>query len=172
MDIKRKEDWHNLLHDHIEAKRDDPFAWGTSDCLAFACGCVNAMTGTDILDGISYASEKDALRLLTKGATVKKTKHDGPKKVSGFWDHFFPRRETPRFAHTGDIVTFAINDGLVGQSINTGARYVYTGDTRLSLSGVVAFDGMKVAAMTEGGLALFSIEDCDVAWHTQTEGGV
>ena len=161
MKIERKEGWHNLLHDHIETQRNVEFAWGTADCFRFVAGCIKAMTGTDVSKGIKYTDERSAFRYLAKGA----------KTVAGLWDGFLPRCETTLHAHIGDVVIFTINDGLIGQSLVDGGKYEYSGNPKLPLSGIVAYDGLKVVALTKGGLALFDVMDCDIAWRTQTSDG-
>ena len=168
MSITRLENHENLLHAYIETQRDTEFAWGTSDCLVFAAQCVKAMTGTDVLAGVKYTDERSALRVMRNGATIKGKKLPGPGSIPAFWDTHFPRLESTNFAHTGDIVTFTHTRNLIGQDIATGTMKPHTVRSTLGLSGIVAFDGRTVVAMTEDGLALFSINDCDTAWHTQS----
>ena len=45
--MRRFQDWPTRLDGFIDAARLRPFAWGVNDCCLFACGAVEAMTGTD-----------------------------------------------------------------------------------------------------------------------------
>ncbi len=40
--------WDQNLMEYIEQKRNEPFAWGTHDCLTFISGAVEAMVGEDL----------------------------------------------------------------------------------------------------------------------------
>ena len=41
--------WDQDLMAYIEQKRDEPFVWGTHDCLSFVGGAIEAMTGENLL---------------------------------------------------------------------------------------------------------------------------
>lgn len=44
----RREDWPERLRAFVEAAARTPFAYGSHDCLLFAAGAIEAMTGTDL----------------------------------------------------------------------------------------------------------------------------
>ena len=44
----RREDWPERLRAFVEAAARTPFAYGSHDCLLFATGAIEAMTGTDL----------------------------------------------------------------------------------------------------------------------------
>lgn len=43
----RPPNWPALLNAYLDSARDMPFAWGTHDCVTFACGWHALMTGRD-----------------------------------------------------------------------------------------------------------------------------
>ena len=47
--MTRREDWPERLNAYIDARRCTPFHWGGHDCVSFAAGAVEAMTGVDHL---------------------------------------------------------------------------------------------------------------------------
>jgi len=44
--------WEARLHEHLEACRHAPFAWGSHDCITFAARGVVAAGGPDLMDCI------------------------------------------------------------------------------------------------------------------------
>lgn len=57
------EGWERRLNDFIEARRRCPFAWGSNDCVTFAGGVLEAITGHLIWAPI-WTNEDEALRAL------------------------------------------------------------------------------------------------------------
>lgn len=43
--MKRLPNWPSLLAVYVESRRHLPFAWGSNDCVTFAAGAVEVMTG-------------------------------------------------------------------------------------------------------------------------------
>lgn len=46
--LTRREDWPERLQAFVVAAAQTPFAYGRHDCLLFATGAIEAMTGTDL----------------------------------------------------------------------------------------------------------------------------
>lgn len=62
--MARREDWPARLARYVDAHRDMPFAWGSFDCVRFAAGWVREATGSDPVEGLDWADERSALRVL------------------------------------------------------------------------------------------------------------
>lgn len=62
----RRPDWRVRLDAHLAAAARHPFAWGSHDCVSFAAGAVEAMTGEDLRAGTRYATAIGARRLLRR----------------------------------------------------------------------------------------------------------
>jgi hypothetical protein len=64
----RPEDWPLQLETYIDKARSVPFAWGLNDCVSFACGWHQLMTGRDVyaLFRESYGTENEAMRIMIK----------------------------------------------------------------------------------------------------------
>lgn len=59
-------DWRSRLSAYVAACHPVPFAWGTHDCVLFASGAVEAMTGIDLAANVrgQYADRSGARRVL------------------------------------------------------------------------------------------------------------
>lgn len=44
---RRVSNWPRALADYVAAHEQTPFSWGTHDCIMFACGGIEAVTGHD-----------------------------------------------------------------------------------------------------------------------------
>lgn len=44
---RRVSNWPAALADYVREREQKPFAWGTHDCIMFACGAIEAITGHD-----------------------------------------------------------------------------------------------------------------------------
>ncbi len=64
----RPENWPEALDDYIDAARSLPFTWGQNDCVSFACGWNQLMTGRDVYAEFrgQYHSDNEAMRLMLK----------------------------------------------------------------------------------------------------------
>lgn len=62
----RRLDWPERLAACIESARLTPFAWGTHDCVLWACHVAEALTGVDPASGFrgSYSDVRGALLVL------------------------------------------------------------------------------------------------------------
>lgn len=60
-ELRRREDWPQLLAEFIEARRDLPFAWGSeaNDCVSFAIAWVHQMTGVEMCPA-TWTNEAEA----------------------------------------------------------------------------------------------------------------
>lgn len=88
-------DFDNLLA-YLDARRRTPFAWGTraNDCVSFAGGAVEALTGDDVLGrcGHTWSTARGAARVLHQVGGV-----------AGAADLMLPRLLAPAFALRGDV---------------------------------------------------------------------
>ncbi len=69
--MNRKENWPEKLADYISVCQEKKFRWGTHDCLRFAAGAIEAMTGVDLFDDYfekinfkPYRNRAEAYKLL------------------------------------------------------------------------------------------------------------
>jgi len=52
---------------YLADRQTMPFAWGSNDCVTFAAGAVQALTGRDPLDGVAkWKTERSALARLNR----------------------------------------------------------------------------------------------------------
>jgi hypothetical protein len=59
------DDWPQKLDDYLLICRDDPFAYGVSDCCQFIAGAIEAITGEDLRELFPiYGSEEEAQIIL------------------------------------------------------------------------------------------------------------
>ena len=63
---RRLPDWEARLSDWLAAQRGRPFEWGRNDCVLFAAGAVQAMTGRDPAADVrgTWSTRIGALRAL------------------------------------------------------------------------------------------------------------
>lgn len=61
-------DWHARLIELIQARREEPFAWGSNDCCMWAADAVKVMTGRDPAEDLRgrYRSASGAARVLAR----------------------------------------------------------------------------------------------------------
>jgi hypothetical protein len=103
------------LPDYIASHLSKPFKWGEQDCMHFACGWVERVTGRDLLVPYRpWASTRQAMRKI--------------RQVGGlvaFFDTHFKRIE-PNLAHDGDLTVIRDSAALF-----SGAQVVSVGETGL-----------------------------------------
>lgn len=109
----RRDDWRPRLRSYLAAQADEPFAWGSRDCGAFAGGAVEAMTGTNPHAAVAgkYKTMTGAMKAL---------------KRAGFADHVEYTASVlteidPLYATFGDIAVVNGTDGLA-LGVVTGAQ--------------------------------------------------
>lgn len=107
--MKRYEDWRSRLNAYIEARANEPFAWGVNDCCIFAAKGIEAMTGVDLCaEYFSTYSRLDEAR-------------DVLKKITGLDDYSeamtalpsamgLPKLNNHRFAQRGDLVLLPLRE--------------------------------------------------------------
>jgi hypothetical protein len=63
----RRHDWAERLAEAVEAAKGKPYAIGEHDCLRFACGCIEAMTGVDYWPAFAgYRTRRQALKTIAR----------------------------------------------------------------------------------------------------------
>lgn len=67
--MQRLPDWPERLAAYVEARRHRPFAWGSNDCVLFAAGALDAMTGellvlSLLMDGSIWSNASEAAYVL------------------------------------------------------------------------------------------------------------
>jgi hypothetical protein len=73
VDRMRVANWPEVLSQKIERDRDVPFAWGTHDCIAWACSVCELLCGINPsrVIGTRYASTREAKALVDQhGGTI------------------------------------------------------------------------------------------------------
>lgn len=60
-----------LVADYLREQAAIPFAWGSSDCVHFAAGMWQRLTGLNPISGYSYATEEEARRLITNAGSLR-----------------------------------------------------------------------------------------------------
>ncbi len=90
---RRLPDWPTRLDRYVCAMRDVPFAWGVNDCVSFAAGAVEAMTG--VRPALpTWSDARDAMRELEERGGI-----------AAATDDVLQRAPSTRFARRGDIVS-------------------------------------------------------------------
>jgi len=65
--LQRHADWEHRLAAYIAERRNAPFVWGVHDCVTFANGAVEAVTGVNLLreHGVpAYSTREEAYALI------------------------------------------------------------------------------------------------------------
>lgn len=90
--ITRLPDWPARLADYLAQARPHCYALGRHDCVGFAAGAVQALTGRQVLP-VAWAGPADAVRQLrARGGLVAAV------------DGVLPRLPAPTLAQRGDVV--------------------------------------------------------------------
>lgn len=139
MQIIRLPDWPGRLAALVDARLQQPFAWGSNDCCAFAGDAVLQITGTDVLAGLRgmWRTRKDAARVLRNLGGMRAA----VSSVLG-------RSVDPAFARRGDVVL-----------IDTGSH------ERLSRSILAVSLGGRCVAPTAKGLKTIPPDFVATAWR-------
>lgn len=129
----RRDNWPDLLAQFIEARREQPFAWGSNDCCLFGADWIQLCTGLDpaaVLRG-TYDSALSGVRVLQK--------HGG--LVGTIETHMEPLGFKPiaqGLAARGDIAVRDCGNGDT-MSIVIGSKIAYVGK-----------DGLLFADLNDG----------------------
>jgi hypothetical protein len=99
----RRDNWPDLLAQFIEARRNQPFAWGSNDCCMFAADWVELCTGEDYAKTWRdrYSSALGAVRFLDEAGGVE-----------ALVDSLGLQRIAPQLAGRGDIVAQEAGRGV------------------------------------------------------------
>jgi hypothetical protein len=148
--VRRKDHWQRLFHDFIEARGDQPFAWGTNDCCTFAADAVLAMTGVDL--AADYRGQySDQFTAQARMATVTGVGGATVEDVLAHAASQFGLTEWPtvKLAQRGDLLVF---DGGAAE------------DAGVSV-GVVYLNGVHAAFVAPDGLHRIPVVKCRRAWR-------
>lgn len=98
--MKRFQDWPERLAAFIESRRDQPFAWGTRDCVALANDWVEVCTGERVFH-VEHSTEAEANETIAAlgGLEAAVTSVMGSPKAN------------PRAVQRGDVVLFESDRG-------------------------------------------------------------
>lgn len=124
--MTRLPDWPERLAAMVEARRNQPFAWGEQDCCMFAADCAQALTGRDpaALWRGRYATEAEAEAFLAPGGGLEGT-------VAAAMALFGAEEVPPLMAGRGDWALVLVgNQMLVG--VVLGGLIATTGDDGLA----------------------------------------
>lgn len=97
-----------MIEDYLVEQSEMPFEWGASDCITFAAGMVERLTGRNPAAAYRYSSERDALRLIADagGLAALITAEMGDPRPS-IAEAVDGDVVLTTFADTGDIVGIA-----------------------------------------------------------------
>lgn len=120
----RAADWPERLAAFIDARREQPFAWGGQDCFTFAADAAVALTGDDPAAAVrgEYSSEDEAEAIIGP---------DGLEAwVAATMAAWGASECEPAFAQRGDMVFVAVgNQRMCG--VHLGATVAVPGAERL-----------------------------------------
>ena len=110
--MHRLDDWESRLGEYLAGHRRTPFAWGIHDCVLFAAGAVEALTGVDPAADVRgrYATAIGSKRTLTRM---------GYASVEALADAHLSRTNTA-MAQRGDVV---MADGSLGVCVGRDALF-------------------------------------------------
>lgn len=99
----RRDNWPKLLAQFIEARRAQPFAWGSNDCCIFAADWVEICTGVDYAKTwrSRYTSAIEAVRFLDQAGGLE-----------ALVDALGLNRVSPQLAGRGDIIAQEAGRGV------------------------------------------------------------
>lgn len=145
--MKRYENWPELLDVAISKYSKEKFAWGSNDCILFACSVIAAITGIDPAASFrdSYISMAGAREtVLAAGHATLQSLVCALAEVNGM------REIHPNHAGRGDMVSFD------------------NGSTKRILActfGIVGHDGVNAVFVSHSGLLLKPTAACSRAWR-------
>lgn len=96
----RRLDWPERLAACVEAARNQPFVWGSHDCVLWACDVIREMIGSDPASSFrgTYDSAAGALRTVLEIGEDFRTAVETVCTAQGF------KVTAPAFAQRGDLV--------------------------------------------------------------------
>ena len=70
--MTRNDDWPEALAGFIDARRNEPFAWGSNDCALFAADAIKEMTGVDLAENLrGYTTAQGATRKINSAGGMR-----------------------------------------------------------------------------------------------------
>lgn len=114
--MRRVENWPSVLSGMLRGQKDQPFAWGTNDCLMFPADIVKALTGFDPAADLrgTYSTEREAMNIIAAAGSTA----DLIDRQLGFKGS----RKTLS-ARRGDVVIMKTVYGIMGGVVDdSGAR--------------------------------------------------
>jgi hypothetical protein len=144
MQIKRKQEWPELLHEYIDSNVSTPFAYGVHDCCLFVADAVQAITDVDLAVDYrgKYTDLKSSLHVIkdvTGGSTVEDV------IVHAAQQSELTECPSVLYAQRGDVV-------------------LLDHDETLAL-GIVHLDGVHALFVSESGLHKLPVKQCRRAWR-------
>ena len=105
--MRRLADWAERLNAYLEACENKPFQWGQHDCVQFACGAVEAMTGERPLPQLCghYTTAREAARSIAAYGENLEAAVTAQCRQLGFVEI------SPLRAQRGDVVLLATDSG-------------------------------------------------------------
>ena len=104
MMLERKENWRNLLLQHINKRMEYPFSYGRHDCCIAATGCIKVMTGVGLAREFAKYGRKDEAEEILKN-------NDGLEKMAESVAAKYELEEIDiAYAQAGDAVLHKIGD--------------------------------------------------------------
>jgi hypothetical protein len=141
----RHHDWSSRLYVYLEASDSTPFRYGSFDCLSFAAGAADAITGADIMAPFRgrYTTHLGAMRIAKRVFGVATL----PEIVTAMMAAQGWKEVAPSFAQRGDVC-------LVIQG----------GD---QIAGVIHSNGREAVITTEQGLGRVPLKSVVRAWNVK-----
>lgn len=98
-------DWNSRLHQYLEGMARAPFSWGQNDCMLFAAGAVQAMTGIDHAAEFRgrYATARGGQRILRSA---------GYESHVALAESLFREAQAVAYAREGDLAVVQTEAGL------------------------------------------------------------
>jgi hypothetical protein len=124
--LQRQPGWETRLLDEVQRASDEPFRWGSHDCVQFAARCVHAVTGQ---------------RVALPGRWRSPSSAAGAVQAAGGFEHALDTRFGPRVlptqAQRGDLGLVATIHGATGHAVAVcvGAWFVAPGQHGLQRFG-------------------------------------
>lgn len=106
----RKQNWPQALNDYIESRRKAVFCWGAHDCILFAAGAIEVMTGANPAPKITWKDAKGAARVLKRYGGIEAA-------LTGVLGEPIPIAMAGR----GDVV---LRDGAAGICLGTHGAWI------------------------------------------------
>jgi len=120
--MMRISNWPSALIAHIDENRDNPFRWGTHDCMLWGASCVEAITGEDPASELrgTYSSALGAYRIIEQSGGFNQT-------VEKFLAGGAEMRIDLSLAMRGDLVTTTDDRGRKSLGVCDGLWGVFPG---------------------------------------------